>query len=414
MLYFETSDYSDYKDCRMRHISLLIIFTLIFSTGIYAQDKLPFTKPVPIMAWAGIPDSETNSERFTELKEMGINVNLSNYPNANAMQRALDLAQEAGLTMVTSCPELKSDPENTARRFMNHPALAGYFLRDEPVRKDFAELGEWAKRIESADNKHFCFVNLIASINTTKTEALGTSSYAEYVNSFATIVPSKVLSFDFYPVLTDGIHESWYNGLEVFSSEATKLGKPFWAFGLSSSYNDLHPVPTIPALRLQLYSNLAYGAQGLEFWAYWMSQGLRCAPIGLDGKRTVVYDRIKNITNEIQKVAGVFVGSKLISVKHTGVVIPKGTSQLTTLPSAIKVFETEGNGALVSILENGPNTFFVVVNRDLSKNMTLTILGDETLKKVQKDGTIIKASRYSNTSEIEPGDAAVYMYPTKK
>ncbi len=398
----------------MRNILLLCTLTLFFTIRISAQEKLISEKPLPIMAWAGIPDSETNLERFMELKEMGININLSNYPTADAMQKALDLAQEAGIKMVTSCPELKSDPEKTVKRFINHPALAGYFLRDEPVRKDFGELGDWAKKIEAVDKNHFCFVNLIASINTTKTEALGTSTYAEYVNTFATEVPSQLLSFDFYPILTEGIHESWYAGLEVFSAEAKKLGKPFWAFGLASSYNELHPIPILPALRLQLYSDLAYGAQGLEFWAYWMSQGLRCAPIGLDGKRTIVYDRIKTVNNEIQNLSGVFVGAKVVSVKHTGVVIPKGTSQLTSLPSAIKVFETEGAGALVSILENGPNTFFVVVNRDLNKSIPYTILGDSSLKKVLKDGSIVKASAYANTSEIEPGDVAIYMFPTKK
>ena len=366
------------------------------------------------MAWAGIPENETNPERFLELKEMGINVNLSNFASAEAMQKALDLAQQIGIKMVTSCPELKSDPAGTAERFMNHPALAGYFLRDEPVRKDFAELGEWAKRIAAVDSKHFCFVNLISSINTTKSEALGTTTYAEYVSSFAKEVPTQLLSFDFYPILSVGIHESWYNGLEVFSAEAKKLNMPFWAFALAISYNDLHPIPTIPALKLQLYSNLAYGAQGLEYWAYWMSPGLRCAPIGLDGRRTLVYDRIKAVNNEIQNLAAVFVGAKVVSVNHTGVVTPKGTTQLSSLPSAIKVFETEGEGALVSILENGTNTFFMVVNRDLKKSMQYTIMGDQTLRRVLKDGSIVRASVYSNTTEIEPGDVAIYMFPTKK
>ncbi len=398
----------------MRKILLLGTFVLITFFKISAQEKLISDKPLPIMAWAGIPETETNLERFRELKDMGINVNLSNYPSADAMQKALDLALQVGIKMVTSCPELKSDPETTVKRFMNHPALAGYFLRDEPVRKDFAELAAWAKKIEAFDKKHFCFVNLISSINTTKSEALGTASYAEYVSTFANEVPSQLLSFDFYPILTEGIHESWYAGLEVFSVEAKKLNKPFWAFGLASSYNELHPVPTIAALRLQLYSNLAYGAQGLEFWAYWMSPGLRCAPIGLDGKRTLVYDRIKAVNNEIQNLAGVFVGAKVVAVRHTGVVIPKGTSQLTSLPSAIKVFETEGSGAVVSILENGANTFFMVVNRDLNKNLPIIIQGDESLKKVLKDGSTVKASVYSNTTEIEPGDVAIYMFPTKK
>jgi len=397
----------------MRKTLLLFSFLLLFFTGVTAQERIASDRPLPIMAWAGIPDTETNIERFNELKEMGINVNLSNYPSADAMQKALDLAQQVGIQMIASCPELKSDPEKTAKRFISHPALAGYFLRDEPVRKDFAELGEWAKKIAAVDSKHFCFVNLISAINTTKTDALGTPSYAEYISTFSKEVPVQLLSFDFYPILTEGIHESWYDGLEVFSAEAKKLDKPFWAFALASSYNSLHPIPTLAALRLQLYSNLAYGAQGLEYWAYWMSPGLRCAPIGLDGRRTIVYDRLKTVNNEIQNLAGVFVGAKVVSVRHTGVVIPKGTSQLSSLPSAIRVFETEGNGAVVSILENGAKTFFMVVNRDLKNSLPFTILGDESLKRVLKDGSVVKASTYASTTEIEPGDVAIYMYPTK-
>ena len=187
-----------------------------------------------------------------------------------------------------------------------------------------------------------------------------------------------------------------------------------WAFALASSYNELHPIPTLAALRLQQYSNLAYGAQGLEYWSYWMSEGLRCAPIDLNGRRTVVYDRIKEVNKEIQTLAGVFVGSRVMSVRHTGVVIPKGTTRLTTLPYAIKVFETEGSGALVSTLENGENTFFVVVNRDLTEPISIVIFGDNSLKRVLKDGTVVSAKRYDPKLEIGPGDIAIYSFPTKK
>jgi hypothetical protein len=397
----------------MKKIVLISLLGSLFFAAL-AQDKLPSDKQIPIMAWSGIPAAETNLERFKELKEMGITINLANYPDAESMQKALDIARLIDMKMVSSCPELKTDWEKTVKKFMNHPALAGYFLKDEPIRKDFPELGEWAKKIVDLDTQHFCFVNLIASIHPTNTEALGTSSYADYVRTFAKEVPTQLLSYDFYPVLNDGVHERWYEGLEIFSAEAQKLNKPFWAFALASSYNELHPEPTIPALRLQLFSNLAYGAQGLEYWSYWMSQGLRSAPIGLNGKRTVVYDRIKTVNKEIQNLAGVFVGSKVVSVIHTGTVIPRGTTRLSTLPWAIKVFETEGYGALVSTLENGENTFFVVLNRDLEKRMSLIIYGNESLKRVLKDGSIVKAGIYDSKTEIEPGDVAVYMFPTKK
>jgi hypothetical protein len=393
---------------------LVSVFAIVFLSSSLAQEKLISQKQIPVVAWSGIPAQETSVEKFTELKEMGITINLCNYPDAESMEKALDIAKQVGLKMIASCPELKTDCEKTVRRFMKHPALEGYFLRDEPIQKDFAGLGEWVRKIESIDNHHFCFVNLIAAIHPTKTEALGTKSYAEYITTFAQMVPVKQISYDFYPVLIEGIHERWYEGLEIVSAESRKMGLPFWAFALASSYNELHPEPTVAALRLQMFSNLAYGAQGLEYWSYRMSQGLRSAPVGLDGKRTVVYDRIKQVNAEIQNLSGVFAGAKVVSVNHTGTVIPRGTSRLTKLPQVIKVFETEGEGALVSTLENGENTFFVIVNRSLEKSMPFIIFGDNSLKKVLKDGTIVSASNYSSKSELDPGDMTVYMFSTQK
>jgi sugar phosphate isomerase/epimerase len=397
----------------MKKILLVSAFAIVCLGSLLAQEKIATEISIPIVAWSSIPANETTVEKFTELKEMGININLCNYPNAEAMQKALDIAKQVGLKMITSCPELKTDCENTVKKFMNHPALAGYFLRDEPIQKDFAELGEWAKKIKSIDKNHFCFVNLIAAIHPTKTEALGTNSYAEYIRTFVGTVPLQQISYDFYPVLNEGIHERWYEGLEIVTAESRKLGLPFWAFALASSYNELHPEPSIAALRLQMFSNLAYGAQGLEYWSYRMSPGLRSAPVGLDGKRTLIYDRIKQVNSEIQAFAGVFAGAKVVSVNHTGTVIPRGTSRLTTLPQAIKVFENDGDGALVSTLENGDKTYFLVINRNLGKSMSYIIFGDDSLRKVLKDGTIISAGSYSSRSELEPGDMAVYLVPTQ-
>lgn len=370
------------------------------------------SKTIPMVLWAGIPKVEINEYRFSELKQMGASIAIAQYENIADFEKALALAQNTGLKLIASCPELKTNPETTTKQLKNHPALYGYYIQDEPLRKDFDELGVWVKKIKASDPAHMCFVNLIASIHPTYTKAIGTNSYQEYIQDFTKIVPQDVLSFDFYPVLTEAIHENWYEGLGIFSKEAASLKKPFWGFALASSYNDLHPIPTIPALRLQAYSNLAYGAQGIELWAYWMSEGLRSAPIGLDGKRTVVYERIQALSKEMQPYAAVFMGSKLISVNHTGVVVPKGTTQLMKLPDAIKVFDADE--ALVSILENGAYTYFIVVNKNLHHSMPTVILTEDGVERIAKDGTASQAKNYSPNLEIEPGDVAIFRYPTKK
>ena len=52
------------------------------------------------------------------------------------MKSALDVAHAAGLKMLVSVPELSSEPEVTAAKFKDDPAVAGYYLRDEPNAAD--------------------------------------------------------------------------------------------------------------------------------------------------------------------------------------------------------------------------------------------------------------------------------------
>jgi hypothetical protein len=62
-------------------------------------------------------------------------------------------------------------------------------------------------------------------------------------------------------------------------------------------------------------------------------------------------------------------------------------------------------------LENGDNYILVVINKDFLNGMDLTFYGNETVKKVLKDGTIVPASVYENSLELDPGDAAIYTFP---
>ncbi len=72
---------------------------------------------------------------------------------------------------------------------------------------------------------------------------------------------------------------------------------------------------------------------------------------------------------------------------------------------------TNGAPALVSLLENGENYFFVVVNKDFLNSINLIFYGSDSVKKILKDGTIVPAGIYENSMELDPGDAAIYMFP---
>ena len=172
-------------------------------------------------------------------------------------------------------------------------------------------------------------------------------------------------------------------------------------------------------LRLQIYSDLAYGAQGIQYFTYWTPQGdsfwdYRFGPIGLDGKRTVAYDRVRAMNQELKALSGIFVGAKVISVRHTGDRIPRGTKRLTALPAPVKVLETEGTGAVVSLLENKGRLYLLIVNRDYERPMRLTFYADESVGRVLKDGSIVPAQAYTGVLEVDPGDAMIYTWTKKR
>jgi len=402
--------------------SLLFMFLFLFARYANSQERLESRGEIPILAWYSIPANETSVARYQEMKDAGITHSLSFFSNISDMQKALDVSAKVGVKIVASCPELKSDPENTVRRIMNHPALAGYHLMDEPNIHLFPELGAWARKIQSVDNKHFCYVNLFP--NFADSSQLGTKSYTDYLDAYVKELPLQFMSFDYYPVFKDHLSTSWYQNLEQVSLVSGETGIPFWAFALTTNYDEDHVTPqTLSAIRLQVYSDLAYGAQGIEYFTYWSATSVnspsgedqRGAPLTVTGKRSVVYDRVKLMSQEIKNLSGVFLGSKVVFVRHTGLGrIPVGTIRLTALPKTIKVLDTGGAPALVSLLENGLNSFLIVVNKDFLNSIHLTLYGDESVKKVLKDGTIVPASAYESSIELDPGDAAIYMFPTSK
>ncbi len=129
-------------------------------------------------------------------------------------------------------------------------------------------MGEWARKVQAVDDKHFCYLNLFPNGGKEHLDALGVQSYREYVSRFDREVPMQFLSFDHYPITYDGMKPEWYENLEEFSDESKKGRQGF--LGVRHGYQALkYPHPTLATLRLQMFSDLAYGAQGLQYFTYW-------------------------------------------------------------------------------------------------------------------------------------------------
>lgn len=388
------------------------ILTVLFCICWWATSINAFGQErIPILAWYSIPAEDATLERYQELKDAGFNLTFSHTQTLADAKKALDLAAAVGIKSILHCPELEKNPEATVNEVKHHPGLAGYFLRDEPTVSAFPQLAKWAKRIQAVDDKHYCYLNLLPDM--VPEETLG-DTYPNYVQRFIDEVDIQTLSFDFYPIVHDNqIRERWYENLEVIAEKSQQSGKPFWAFALATAHND-YPMPSAAHLKLQMYSNLAYGAQYLQYFTYWnpdtTTWDFHEAPITLKKKRSPVYDLIQEVNQELQHRAFVFMGAKVLSVRHTGVTIPVGTRRLEKLPPQVKMLDTKAGEALVSLLEKGDEQYLVVVNRSLVKPLDLQITFRGKAELVRKDGSIQDIAKYSSWFRTEAGEAEIFRW----
>ena len=101
-------------------LSVTLAMAVCFN-AVLSQERLKPEGDIPILAWIGVPENETTIERFSELKESGININFSTYSNVEAVEKALDIAQKTGVKLLFSCPELRSEPEKNGKAIDEAP-----------------------------------------------------------------------------------------------------------------------------------------------------------------------------------------------------------------------------------------------------------------------------------------------------
>lgn len=403
-------------------IVLIFCFVPIFS--MLSQVKLVDDK-ITIVAWTGVAPAETTVKRFQELKDCGFNCNLTYYANRDSLTKAMQIANEVGIKMLILCPELldaSARPKAIAEQFANDPATLGYFLKDEPLTDNFPYLTQLAARIESGDNKHFCYVNLNPIF--APADILGAASYSDYLDQFIAMFKPKLLSFDHYPVIPDGngklyLRKNWYQNLEIIAKKAEKAQIPFWGFALATAHA-IYPVPTLGQLKVQVFSNLAYGAQGIQYFNYWTQSGrdtnpntkFRNGPIDdITKKKTNVYYYVKEINEEINSLMKVFYNSKVISVEHMGREIPEGTKKLEVLPKNFKLLDTNDKNVIISQLQNGNNMYLVLVNKDFENKIDVTVqLNSSSLKRILNNGSSVSLRKGRSVVTVDPGDVLIYTW----
>jgi hypothetical protein len=392
--------------------SLWMVWWLVMSTlpcRAQAYTQLPHRGVLRLVAWWGIPRDQLTLARFEELREAGFNATFHNMSNDDELRRALHLGRLTGVKVIATSGDVIGANLHTIRLIKDSTALLAYSLGDEPRADRFETLGQKVRRIRSVDPVHPCYINLLPDCGV---EMLG-AEFSVYLRRAVVELQLSFLSFDIYPVTYRGVNAGWYDNLEKASATAREAGIPLWAFVLSTPHalpGTVYPPPSLSSLRLQAYSNLAYGVQAIQYFTYWLPDepeyGYYDAPISR-GRRTGTYDLVRQMNRELQAVAGVFVGAKVIDVSHLGVQ-PKGTKLLTHQPRGVTIVRrSAGAHLLVSQLRNDTSTYVVIQNCNLQHTLSVSLSLSHGVRQVLKNGKLAIPA-ITEKYKIAPGDVLIF------
>ena len=350
---------------------LLLLMSSLVTPVCHAADG-----EMPIIAYMGIPDWHTTDEDFRVLSECGFNVSLYPYRSLDLLVKACRIADKYGVKVLAPCPEMTQNPVKAASTLKREKGFFGYMMKDEPTIDQLEELEQEIQRLKRIDNSHCFYINLLPHGYENWTLIDKTPKYRKYVKLAAT-TSCQQLSFDNYSITKDGLRPTWYHNLEIIRDESLASGKPFWAFVLSVPHH-VYPDPTLATMRLQAYSNLAYGAQAIQFFTYWTpgkDEGFdyHDAPVTHDGVKTKTYKLVQQLNRELKSVARLFYQAKVTAVNHL-VVIPEGTTKATVMPRNIKSLKVTGRkGAVVSQFQKDGHQYLAIVNKNYQGTMKVRI-----------------------------------------
>ena len=313
----------------MKLSSLSLALVLFSSTLLALAGAQPAadSRFFPIMAWNWAPNDPAVLQ---EMHDCGLTV------AGFAAPGTLDACRAAGLKAIVSDPrtadydwaavdaaKAKINVASLVAEVGQHPAVFGYFLRDEPPVNWFPGLEKVASPLRELAPEKWAYINLFPDY--AETWQLGTTNYAEYLERFIATCHPKIISYDNYSLLDDGsVRANYWSNLEAIRSACKKHGLEFWNIVLSVAHFSYREASAAD-LRFEAYTTLAYGGRGLAWFTYFAPPvgGYRAAPVDQFGHRTITWHLMQNVNLQVQNLGPTLLQLTSDDVYHIGK-IPTG------------------------------------------------------------------------------------------
>jgi len=292
----------------------------------------------PIMAW-NWPTLDAKSLR--RMKENGLTV------AGFVTPKDLDAVHRAGLKAIVSDPRVSNyDWRNVdaaaakrnvallVREVNKHPALFGYYIKDEPSAEEFPGLAVVAAEIRRLAPGKWPYINLFPDYANAR--QLGSPSYDEHLEDFIKTCKPPILSYDNYSLMErEDVRTAYWTNLESMRNASVKHRIPFWNIVLTVAHFQYRELTAADA-RFQAYTTLAYGGRGLSYFTYFAPKvgNYRMAAVDQFGNETPTWQHLQHVNLQIEQLSPHLMELRSDDVYHLGQVPPTshgpGTESLVT------------------------------------------------------------------------------------
>jgi hypothetical protein len=259
------------------------------------------------------------------------------------------------------------------------PAIAGYFINDEPGVPDFPALAKAVAAVKKYAPGKLAYINLFpnyATLGAPDTSQLGAPSYGEYLERFVAEVQPQLLSYDNYMVqysmdLQDRASAAnYYNNLLQVRSVALEHRLPYLNIVASCQLQPGKAIPSPDNLLFQAYTTLAAGYRGVTWYTYF-GDFYPYAPLAKSGGKTPTWAALQAVNRQVAALAPV-----LSHLASTGVYFsaPAPAENLPRLPGQLVKSVTCANPVMVGEFkhENGER-YAMIVNLSLEHSAAFTL-----------------------------------------
>lgn len=363
----------------------------------------------PILAWDRLDRADkeqptSTEEQIRSLAECNFTV------AAFARPEDLPLIQKMGMKAIlhpgetpvpwkTNWKEVKAaDAGAGVRQWLKslpkHPAILGYYLKDEPGTPLFPALAEGVAAVKELAPGKLAYINLFpgyATIGNPNQSQLGAASFTDYLERFVSQVKPQILSYDNYKVMVSDDLQDMKHGQVYFSDllEVRRVSQkhqiPFWNVICANQIRNYTSVPTPANLMLQAYTTLAAGGRGISWYTYFQ-RGYDYAPIDRQGRRTETWQWLSVVNSRIKVL-----GPLLNDLESTGVFFtdPAPKQGMPLLPGRIVKSIAASTSARIDnapkpplmvgeFKDSGGNDWVMVVNLSLQFSARVQVATTET------------------------------------